>query len=88
MVLEEWRDVPTFRCPCCKCKTLRARGAFEMCPVCWWEDDGQDEEDADVVRGGPNGTLSLRAAQRNYLVLCASEVSYRTSVRAPRPDEL
>ena len=38
---------------------------------CRWEDDGQDE-DADIVRGGPNGMLGLR----------------RTSVRAPRPDEL
>ncbi|MEM7702191.1 MAG: CPCC family cysteine-rich protein [Pseudomonadota bacterium] len=42
------------------------RGAFEICPVCSWEDDGQDEHDAQVVRGGPNGSLSLRQAQRNF----------------------
>jgi hypothetical protein len=29
-------------------------------PVCFWEDDGQDDHDADLVRGGPNGALSDR----------------------------
>ncbi len=28
-----------------------------------WEDDGQDGHDADVVRGGPNGRLSLIVAR-------------------------
>jgi hypothetical protein len=37
-----------------------------MCPVCWWEDDGQDDRDADEVRGGPNGVLSLTQARANY----------------------
>jgi hypothetical protein len=26
----------------------------EICPVCFWEDDGQDEHDGDEVGGGPN----------------------------------
>lgn len=39
--------------------------------MCWWEDDGQDNGDADVVRGGPNGELSLTNARRNWSVsLC------------------
>ena len=53
-------------CPCCRSFTLTERGAFEICPVCWWEDDGQDDPDADVVRGGPNGSLSLAVARENY----------------------
>ena len=53
-------------CPCCRCLTLRARGAFEICLVCAWEDDGQDDADADVVRGGPNGDISLTEARRNF----------------------
>ena len=39
---------------------------FEICPICFWEDDGQDHHDADVVRGGPNRSLSLRNARANY----------------------
>src|SRR4051812_36632099 len=48
-----------YMCPCCRHPTLEGRGQFEICFVCGWEDDGQDDEDADMVRGGPNGSLSL-----------------------------
>ena len=34
-----------------------------MCPTCMWEDDGQDDHDADIVRGGPNSDLSLTQAR-------------------------
>ena len=54
-----------YACPCCLFTTLGERGGFEICPVCFWEDDGQDDHDADVVRGGPNGVLSLNAARTN-----------------------
>jgi hypothetical protein len=46
-------------CPCCGRATLTARGTYQICPVCFWEDDGQDTADADVMRGGPNH-VSLR----------------------------
>ncbi|MFI5096110.1 MAG: CPCC family cysteine-rich protein [Candidatus Acidiferrales bacterium] len=39
----------TYRCPCCRFKTLHGRGGFELCPICFWEDDGQDDHDADGV---------------------------------------
>src|SRR6185295_16705755 len=71
-ISEPTEAVPTYRCPCCRHKTLLGPGAFEICPVCWWEDDGQDQHDADEVRGGPNGDLSLRAAQRNFAKYGAS----------------
>jgi hypothetical protein len=57
----------TCRCPCCGYKTLDSRAGDEICPVCFWEDDGQDECDADEIRGGPNGTLSLTVARRNFV---------------------
>jgi cysteine-rich CPCC protein len=55
-----------YACPCCGDVTLSERGAYEICPTCWWEDDGQDDADADTVRGGPNGSLSLTEARRQY----------------------
>jgi hypothetical protein len=45
-------------CPCCAYLTLPQRGGFDLCPVCFWEDDGQDDLDASEVRGGPNGDLT------------------------------
>jgi hypothetical protein len=75
------------RCPCCRYRTLHTRGHFEICPVCFWEDDGQDEHDADIVRGGPNGTLSLTAARANFDDFGASERRSLSHVRRPLPDE-
>jgi hypothetical protein len=76
------------RCPCCKFKTLHGRGQDEICKVCFWQDDGQDESEADEVWGGPNKALSLRQAQRNFAVLGAIEERFRKSVRGPLPDEM
>jgi Cysteine-rich CPCC len=80
-------DLP-LRCPCCGCKTLSERGAFDICKVCYWEDDGQDDYDADLVRGGPNGALSLSAARANYREFGACEWRLVAHVRPPRPEEL
>jgi hypothetical protein len=76
-----------FRCPCCRCRTLAERGAFTICPVCFWEDDGQDDRDADSVTGA-NGNLSLNAARQNYLQLGACESKFIPNVRPPRPEEI
>jgi hypothetical protein len=56
-----------FCCPCCGFPSLPERNAFEICTICWWEDDGQDDADAGNVRGGPNGRYSLSAARVNFL---------------------
>ncbi|MGH1415690.1 MAG: CPCC family cysteine-rich protein [Pelagimonas sp.] len=55
-----------FSCPCCGFPTLTELGGYEICPVCWWEDDGQDGHSAEVVHGGPNGRYSLSDARKNF----------------------
>ena len=81
-------DVKSYRCPCCGFLTLYGRGQFELCPVCFWEDDGQDEDEADIVRGGPNGTLSLKQAQENFVRYRAAEEQFAPKARKPLADEL
>lgn len=76
------------RCPCCGYRTLGERGGYEICSVCFWEDDGQDDHDADRVRGGPNGSLSLTAARANYGRIGACDERSVEHVRPPRPDEM
>ncbi len=56
-----------YTCPCCGHHTLEERAAYEICSECGWEDDGQDDHDSGVVRGGPNGNLSLEAARAAYV---------------------
>ena len=58
-----------YTCPCCGHATLPERGGYEICRKCGWEDDGQDDHDSDVVRGGPNGSLSLDAARARYVAM-------------------
>jgi hypothetical protein len=77
-----------FQCPCCGCLTLEERGSSEICDVCYWEDDGQDDHNADAVLGGPNGRLSLMRARANYRAFGACEESMLVNVRPPRKDEL
>jgi hypothetical protein len=60
-------------CPCCGHRTLSARAEFDICVECGWEDDGQDDHDADVVRGGPNGRLSLTQARSDYAAVVAED---------------
>jgi len=55
-----------YRCPCCGFRTLDAPSTLAQCPVCWWEDDGQDDADAREVRNTVNGELSLAEARMHY----------------------
>lgn len=55
-----------FTCPCCGYPTLGGRVGDEICELCWWEDDGQDDENADEVWGGPNKDYSLNDARENF----------------------
>lgn len=60
----------------------------EICDICFWEDDGQDDQDADEVRGGPNGSLSLTEARRNFREFGASDRRFLDNVRRPTANDL
>lgn len=53
-------------CPCCNFPTLSERWGFEICILCNWEDDGQDNHNADKILGWPNGNYSLTEARENF----------------------
>lgn len=48
-------------CPCCGYRTLRERGQYDICRVCFWEDDGTTELER---MSGPNH-MTLREARLN-----------------------
>ena len=54
----------SYQCPCCDYFSLHGRGNFDCCPICYWEDDGQDLDQLDVVSGANH--ITLRAARRNF----------------------
>ena len=59
------------QCPCCDYYTLSERAAYLTCPVCYWEDDGQDLDRLDVV-SGPNH-ITLRQGRTNYVEIGACD---------------
>ena len=76
-----------FPCPCCGNRTLSEPAAFEICPVCFWEDDGQDDSDADAVWGGANDDLSLAVARENFKRIGAADPRNLPHVRPPTQEE-
>lgn len=75
-----------FRCPCCGYYTLTTVGVYDVCPVCYWEDDPVQEDDPDFA-GGAND-LSLVECRENYKKYGACEERFREHVRKPLPEEI
>jgi hypothetical protein len=79
-----FEDAGRVTCPCCGYPTIAERGTFEICSLCAWEDDGQDDPahrpaasppvDPDTVAGGANHDYSLTEARRNF---AANLTAYR-----------
>ncbi len=51
-----------FPCPCCGYKSLTNRGEYDICMVCYWEDDGttRDEDDSAANK------MTLASAKENF----------------------
>lgn len=53
-----------YMCPCCGYLTLKQRGNYYICPVCLWEDSG----DNDLYRASSvNNGMTLVAARTNFM---------------------
>ena len=65
-IIEPEKDGFLYTCPCCGYPTLTERGGYDICCLCNWEDDGQDDPHAHEVWGGPNGRYSLAEARTNF----------------------
>ena len=61
-------------------------GTFEVCPVCYWEDDDVQFRNLDY-EGGAN-IISLRIARENYARLRACSEEFVSHVRSPTPEEI
>ncbi len=75
-------------CPCCGYLTFGddSPGTYDICPVCFWEDDPVQHDDP-TLAGGAN-TVSLDEARRNYASFGASSKECMTMVRSPKPEEI
>lgn len=75
------------KCPCCGYFTLneRANNTFQICPVCYWEDDGVQLHDS-TFEGGAN-TVNLDQAKANFIEFGAVEKRFLKAVRSSSEEE-
>ncbi|MFT9847104.1 CPCC family cysteine-rich protein [Aneurinibacillus sp. REN35] len=67
-------------CPCCGYNTMDTDGDYDICPICFWEDDPfQKENEYDL---GAN-QIPLIEAQQNYIQYGACEKEFIKNVRKP-----
>ena len=76
-----------FACPCCGHKTFteKPNGTYDICPVCFWEDDPIQLDDPNY-EGGANPT-SLRQAQKNFIEFGACDEDMKRNVRPANSEE-
>ncbi len=76
-----------YKCPVCGYYTLDSfYGSYDICPVCFWEEDNL-QFDNPLLSGGANG-VSLIRAKMNYHEFGAAEKRGLKYVRQPEPAEL
>ena len=73
-------------CPCCGYFVFVARGDYEICPICFWEDDFTQLQ-YPFSDAGAN-KVSLATAQINYIQFSASKLDMVMRVRSPSKDDV
>ena len=74
-------------CQACGNFTISEHGSYDICPVCFWEDDGL-YDNPDEIWGGPNKNLSLTQARKNFQDFGACDKEMLKHVRAAKDSEL
>ena len=76
-----------FKCDCCGYFTLPAdeMGYYQVCSVCYWEDDAVQSADPELARGA--NSISLNEARENFLKLGAMDMRSTEYARDPLENE-
>lgn len=77
-----------YTCPCCGYLTLDEKppGTYDICSICFWEDDDVQYNDPNY-EGGAN-VPSLRQAQQNFIKFVACDEGSIKFVRKPNQEDI
>jgi hypothetical protein len=79
-------DRPPYTCPCCGYLVFdEAPGSYEICPICFWEDDPVQIMDP-WLPGGANKP-NLVDAQESYARTGAMDPRFMKDVRSVQPSD-
>lgn len=71
--LKIYKDI----CLVCGKRTIAARGEWDICSECGWEDEPNFDGDENEISGGPNGHYSISSYREEYLKKKAENPLYR-----------
>jgi hypothetical protein len=75
-----------YPCPCCGYEVFGTPpGSYDICPICFWEDDIVQLVFPDLA-GGAN-QCSLIEGQQNFAAFGACEIRIKDQVRAPKKSD-
>jgi formate/nitrite transporter FocA (FNT family) len=82
------KDEPKkYKCPCCGHFTFEKKErAYDICPVCFWEDDPEQFNNPMMPNGANH--VCLATARINYRHFAACDPEMKKYVRGPKKDEL
>ena len=77
-----------YKCPCCGYYTFsqKPNGNYDICPVCFWEDD--IKAFSDIHKSCSSNNISLVQARKNFSKFGACMETMIDNVRPPKNDEL
>lgn len=70
-----------FNCSCCGYRTLNEKYSYEICPICFWEDDHYQHCHPNSFCGA--NKISLKMSRNNYIRFGACERRFIKYVRKP-----
>ena len=77
----------SYPCPCCGYLVFaEPPGSYDICEICFWEDDALQLEFATTLAGGAN-TMTLEEAQRAFAAIGAKSRSRAPHTRSPGPGD-
>ena len=68
-------------CKCCGYDTISEYGEYEICAICYWEDDKYQTENPESINGA--NKISLNQARKNFAEFGAVEIEFTKNVRIP-----
>lgn len=74
------------QCDCCDYFTIPANNDYEICPVCFWEQDAWGISEPDEPSGANHG-LTLREGRNNFALLGACATGFKAKVITPAERE-
>jgi len=67
------------QCDCCDYFTIPDGNDYEICPVCFWEQDSFGVSEPDEPSGANHG-ISLREGRNNFLMFGACLAKFKANV--------